>query len=135
MKNGSKITHMRNVADDVSVWLTEVGKFQIHYAAFIISLTFQKLSLAFNLEYLSQFFIKFKDQGQFWNPLVMRIPKLSLIFMINALMKDWLRYSRLQGKAQFPKIQGTSLNNYIFLPSGPHHLQSNTILLNSPLLQ
>ena len=49
-------------------------------------LYFQKLSLAFNLEYLSQFFIKFKDQGQFWNLLVMRILKLSLILEIDEEM-------------------------------------------------
>ena len=30
-------------------------------------LTLWKLSLVFNLKYLSQFFIKSKDQGQFWN--------------------------------------------------------------------
>ena len=39
-----------------------------------------KMSLVFNIEYFSQFFIKFKDQGQFWNLLVMRILKLLLIF-------------------------------------------------------
>ena len=33
-------------------------------------------SLVFNLEYPSQFFIKFKDQGQFWNLFVMRISRL-----------------------------------------------------------
>ena len=31
-----------------------------------------------NLKYLSQNFIKFKDQGQFWNPHDVQIPKLSL---------------------------------------------------------
>ena len=39
-----------------------------------------KMSLVFNIEYFSQFFIKFKDQGHFWNLLVMRILKLLLIF-------------------------------------------------------
>ena len=33
----------------------------------------------FVLKYLSQFFINFENQGQFWNLLVMRISKLSLI--------------------------------------------------------
>ena len=42
-----------------------------------------KLSLAFNHEYLSQFLIKFKDQGQFWNLLVMRILKVSLMSKID----------------------------------------------------
>ena len=36
------------------------------------------LSIVFNLKYLSQNFIKFKDQGQFWNPHDEQIPKLSL---------------------------------------------------------
>ena len=36
------------------------------------------LSIVFNLQYLSQNFIKFKDQGQFWNPHDEQIPKLSL---------------------------------------------------------
>ena len=39
-----------------------------------------KMSLVFNIEYFSQFFIKFKDQGLFWNLIVMRILKLLLIF-------------------------------------------------------
>ena len=61
-----------------------------------------KLSLAFNLEYLSQFFIKFKDQGQFWNLLVMRILKLSLIFKIyDKLTKIF----KVKGKAQYLKKQ------------------------------
>ena len=102
MKNGSKITHMRNVADDVSVWLTEVGKFQIHYAAFIISLTFQKLSLAFNLEYLSQFFINFSNQWQFWNPHDKQILNLSLIFEFDEEMTEIFK---VKGKAPFPKKQ------------------------------
>ena len=38
----------------------------------------EMLSIVFNLQYLSQNFIKFKDQGQFWNPHDEQIPKLSL---------------------------------------------------------
>ena len=94
-------------------------------------LYFWKLSFAFNHEYLSEFFIKVKDLGKFWNLLVMSIPKLSLIFMINEGLTDIFK---VKGKDQLPKIQ-TFFNNYTFLPSGPHHLQANTILFNSPLLQ
>ena len=47
---------------------------------FILSLTFQKLSLAFNLGYLSQVFINFNNQWQFWNPHDKQISNLSLIF-------------------------------------------------------
>ena len=36
------------------------------------------LLIVSNLKYLSQNFIKFKDQGQFWNPHDVQIPKLSL---------------------------------------------------------
>ena len=42
---------------------------------------------------------------------------------------------KVKGKAQLPKIQQTFFNDYTFLPSGPNHLQANTILFNSPLLQ
>ena len=65
-----------------------------------IGLTPWKLSLTFNYEYLCEFFIKFKDQGQFWTLLAMRIPKLSLISMIN----DELRYSRLKARLNFQNI-------------------------------
>ena len=34
----------------------------------------------FNPEYFCQLFIKFKDQGQFWNLRVIRIPKLIVEF-------------------------------------------------------
>ena len=63
--------------------------------------------------------------------LVMRIPKLSLIFMINEGLTEIFK---VKGKAQLPKIQQTFFNDYTFLPSGPNHLQANTILF-SPLLQ
>ena len=69
---------------------------------FKFSMTFWKLSLAFNLEYLSQFFIKFKDQGQFWNLLVMRILKLSLIFKIDDKLTEIFK---VKGKAQYLKKQ------------------------------
>jgi len=64
----------------------------------------------------------------------MRIPKLSLIFMVN---EELTEIFKVKGKAQLPKIHQTYFHSYIFLPSGPqpHHLQANTILLNSPLLQ
>ena len=68
----------------------------------IISLVyFWKLSLAFNHEYLCEFFTKFKDQWQFWNLLAMWILKLSFIFMIN---EELTEIFKVKGKAQFPKI-------------------------------
>jgi len=47
---------------------------------FILSLTFWKLSLSFNLRYLSQVFINFNNQWQFWNPHDKQISIPSLIF-------------------------------------------------------
>ena len=69
-------------------------------------LLFRNLSLAFNLEYFSQFFIKIKDQGQIWNMLVMRILKLLLIFKIDDKLtkifkdKDKTQYLREQKKIE-----------------------------------
>ena len=69
-------------------------------------LLFRNLSLAFNLEYFSQFFIKIKDQGQIWNLLVMRILKLLLIFKIDDKLtkifkdKDKTQYLREQKKIE-----------------------------------
>ena len=65
-------------------------------------LTLQKSSLVSNLEYLSQFFFKFKDQGQFWNLFVMRILKLTLIFKFDAALTETFK---IEDKAQFPKSQ------------------------------
>ena len=50
---------------------------------FMFSSSFRKLGLAFNLEYLCQFFINFNNQCQFWNPHDEQITNLSLIFKIN----------------------------------------------------
>ena len=65
-------------------------------------LLLRKWTIAFNLEYLSHFFINFKDQGQFWNLLVMRILKLSLILEID---EESTKIFKVKGKAQFLKKQ------------------------------
>ena len=49
----------------------------------MFSSSFRKLGLAFNLEYLCQFFINFNNQCQFWNPHDEQITNLSLIFKFN----------------------------------------------------
>ena len=41
-----------------------------------------EITVVFNLQYLSQIFIKFNNQGVFRNPQDMQIPKLSLKFTI-----------------------------------------------------
>ena len=63
----------------------------------------------FIVNYLSQFFSKFKDQGQIWNLLVMRILKLSLIVEID---EDLTKISKVKGKAQFPKSQWKYESNF-----------------------
>ena len=73
-------------------------KFWLRYLRFKFS---WKLSLAFHLEHVSQFFMKFKDQGQFWNLLlVMRILKLSLILRID---KEFTEIFKVEDKGQFQK--------------------------------
>ena len=56
----------------------------------------------FIANYLKYFSIKFKDQGQFWNLLVMRILKLSLIFKIEDKLTEIFK---VKGKAQYLKKQ------------------------------
>ena len=46
------------------------------------------LGFVFNLKYLSQFFLKFKTQGQFKNPYDMQISKLSLIFILGRKLTE-----------------------------------------------
>ena len=58
----------------------------------------QKWSLAFNLAYLSHFFIKFKDQGQFWSLLAWGFWNCHWFWK---LMKNWLRYSKLKERLNF----------------------------------
>ena len=97
-----------------------------------------KFSLEFNssfssfVKYFSQFLIKFKAQRHICHLLIMRIPKLSLILEIDGELTEIFK---VKGKAQLPKIRQTFFNDYTFLPSGPNHLQANTILFNSLLLQ
>ena len=51
---------------------------------------------------LSHFFINFKDQGQFWNLLVMRILKLSLMLEID---EEMTKIFKVKGNGPFPKKQ------------------------------
>ena len=107
----------------------------------IISLVyFWKLSLAFNHEYLCEFFTKFKDQWQFWNLLAMWILKLSFIFMIN---EELTEIFKVKGKAQFPKIYRIYdqdcifyFSLHIFRISIHHHAMATNVtnLQRHPLL-
>ena len=73
-------------------------------ARFIFSLTFQKLSLAFNLEYLSQFFINFNNQWQFWNPHDEQISNMSLIFELADKLTEIIDIEKDEDKINFWKI-------------------------------
>ena len=49
---------------------------------------FRKFSADFDLYFLSQFFVKIENQGQFWNPHDEQISKLSLIFNFDKEMTE-----------------------------------------------
>ena len=87
----------------------------IPYAAFILqqqkldvrfmfSSSFRKLGLAFNLEYLCQFFINFNNQCQFWNPHDEQITNLSLIFKINEEITEKIGNEKDEDEINFWKI-------------------------------
>ena len=71
---------------------------------FILSLTFQKLSLAFNLGYLSQVFINFNNQWQFWNPHDKQISNLSLIFEFAEELTEIIDNEKDEDEINFWKI-------------------------------
>ena len=71
---------------------------------FILSLTFWKLSLAFNLRYLSQVFINFNNQWQFWNPHDKQISNLSLIFEFAEELTEIIDNEKDEDEINFWKI-------------------------------
>ena len=71
---------------------------------FIFSLTFWKLSLTFNLEYLSQFFINFNNQWQFWNPHDEQISNMSLIFELADKLTEIIDIEKDEDEIDFWKI-------------------------------
>ena len=71
---------------------------------FIFSLTFQKLSLAFNLEYISQFFINFNNQWQFWNPHDEQSSNLSLVFEFAEELTEIIDNEKDEDEINFWKI-------------------------------
>ena len=52
-------------------------------------------------QYLPQIFTKFKKEGQFWNLLVLRISKLSLIFDFRLVEAEILGLEQTRGHFQF----------------------------------
>ena len=82
---------------------------------FIFSLSFRKLGLAFNLEYLSNFFFTFKNQWQFWNPYDNQIPNLSLIFEFAEELTEIIDNEKDETKLIFEKYQLSITNVQIIL--------------------
>ena len=78
---------------------------------FMFSSSFRKLGLAFNLEYLCQFFINFNNQCQFWNPHDEQITNLSLIFKINEEITEKIGNEKDETKLIFEKYQLSLTSN------------------------
>ena len=71
---------------------------------FMFSLTFWKLSLDFNLEYLSHFFINFNNQWQFWNPHDKQSSNLSLVFEFAEELTEIIDNEKDEDEINFWKI-------------------------------
>ena len=71
---------------------------------FMFSLTFWKLSLDFNLEYLSHFFINFNNQWQFWNPHDEQSSNLSLVFEFAEELTEIIDNEKDEDEINFWKI-------------------------------
>ena len=78
---------------------------------FMFSSSFRKLGLAFNLEYLCQFFINFNNQCQFWNPHDEQITNLSLIFKFNEEITEKIGNEKDETKLIFEKYQVSLTSN------------------------
>ena len=78
---------------------------------FISTLLFWKLSLAFNLEYLSNFCINFQHQWQFQNPHDEQIPKLPLIFEFDEEISEIIGNEKDEMKLIFEKYQLSLTSN------------------------
>ena len=80
---------------------------------FMFSSSFRKLGLAFNLEYLCQFFINFNNQCQFWNPYDKQITNLSLIFKFNEEIMEKIGNQKDESKLIFEKYQLSLTSNIL----------------------
>ena len=78
---------------------------------FMFSSSFRKLGLAFNLEYLCQFFINFNNQCQFWNPHDEQITNLSLIFKFNEEITEKIGNEKDETKLIFEKYHLSLTSN------------------------
>ena len=70
----------------------------------MFSSSFRKLGLAFNLEYLSDFFINFNNQWQFLNPHDEQKKNLSLIFEFDEEISEIIDNEKDKDKINFWKI-------------------------------
>ena len=78
---------------------------------FMFSLSFWNLGLAFNLEYLSHFFINFNIQCQFLNPHDEQIKNLSLILEFDEETKEIIGNEKDETKLIFEKYQLSLTSN------------------------
>ena len=70
----------------------------------MFSSSFRKLGLAFNLEYLSDFFINFNNQWQFLNPHDEQKKNLSLIFEFDEEILEIIGNEKDEDEINFWKI-------------------------------
>ena len=67
-----------------------------------VTVSFLILSIVFNLEYFSKFSTIYKNQGQFWNMLLMRILKLAFISIFdNELTKIFMVKDKPQNQKRY----------------------------------
>ena len=78
---------------------------------FMFSSSFRKSGLAFNLEYLCQFFINFNNQCQFWNPHDEQNTNLSLIFKFDEEIMEIIGNEKDETKLFFEKYQLSLTSN------------------------
>ena len=108
------VSQRLNCSDPDNVYLQgTVWRFYFATAEvrFMFSSSFRKLGLAFNLEYLCQFFINFNNQCQFWNPHDEQITNLSLIFKINEEITEKIGNEKDETKLIFEKYQLSLTSN------------------------
>ena len=103
-------SHYNNYLLEIMIWWYRIHHtvrrfyFATAEVRFMFSSSFRKLGLAFNLEYLCQFFINFNNQCQFWNPHDEQITNLSLIFKINEEITEKIGNEKDEDEINFWKI-------------------------------
>ena len=89
----------------------------------MFSSSFRKLGLAFNLEYLSDFFINFNNQWQFLNPHDEQKKNLSLIFEFDEEISEIIDNEKDEDKINFWKISTVFNLKYLNQTSKLHQIK------------